>query len=287
MGALRFPTFISLYSFQLVQMGIAGAKRILGLVTSETELDENASGAARPVRGEVRFSGVGFAYDAKPTLEDLSFTVAPGETVAIVGKTGSGKTTLTRLLNRMYDATAGAIEIDGTDVRQWSIESLRQQIASIEQDVFLFSRSIADNIAFGSPGVSRERIEEVARAACAHDFIMEFKEGYETVIGERGVTLSGGQKQRLAIARAFLADPRILVLDDSTSAIDSKTEDEIQRAMRRVSRARTTFIITHRLSQIRWASRILVLEAGRMTAFGTHEELMRTSAEYARIFKRN
>ena len=287
MGALRFPTFISLYSFQLVQMGIAGAKRILDLVKTETELDENTSGRAQPIRGEVRFTDVGFSYDSKRSLEGISFHVAPGETVAIVGKTGSGKTTLTRLLNRMYDAGAGTIEIDGVDVRDWSMMSLRRQIASIEQDVFLFSRTIAENIAFGSPGVGRERIEEVARAACAHDFIMEFKEGYETVIGERGVTLSGGQKQRIAIARAFLTDPRIIILDDSTSAIDSKTEDEIQKAMRHISRQRTTFIITHRLSQIRWASRILVLEAGRMTACGTHEELLRTSPEYARIFRRN
>jgi ATP-binding cassette subfamily B protein len=287
MTAFRFPTFISLYSFQLVQMGIAGAKRILALVTSDTELDENARGTARPIKGSVRYSDVSFAYDTKPCLEHISFSIEPGETIAIVGKTGSGKTTLTRLLNRIYDATSGSIAVDGIDVKDWSMMSLRQQIASIEQDVFLFSRSIADNIAFGCPGVSREKIEEVARAACAHDFILEFKEGYDTVIGERGVTLSGGQKQRLAIARAFLTDPRILILDDSTSAIDSKTEDEIQKAMRHISRSRTTFIITHRLSQIRWASRILVLEAGKATAFGTHEELMRTSPEYARIFVRN
>jgi ATP-binding cassette subfamily B protein len=230
---------------------------------------------------------VGFSYDTKRCLEGISFRAAPGETIAIVGKTGSGKTTLTRLLNRMYDASAGRIEIDGVDVRDWSMMSLRRQIASIEQDVFLFSRSIAENIAFGLPGVTRERIEEVARAACAHEFIMEFKGGYDTVIGERGVTLSGGQKQRIAIARAFLTDPRILILDDSTSAIDSKTEDEIQKAMRRISHERTTFIITHRLSQIRWASRILVLEAGRPAAWGTHEDLMHSSPEYARIFRRN
>jgi ATP-binding cassette subfamily B protein len=286
MNAFRFPTFISLYSFQLAQMGIAGARRILHLLTTTTELDENAGGVSRPIRGAVEFRGVGFSYGDKPSLAGVSFRVEPGETIAIVGKTGSGKSTLTRLLNRVYDATTGSILVDGVDVREWSIESLRSQIASIEQDVFLFSRTIRENIAFGSPAVSRERVEEVAKAACAHDFIMEFKDGYETVIGERGVTLSGGQKQRIAIARAFLTDPRILVLDDSTSAIDSRTEDEIQKAMRRISRERTTFIITHRLSQIRWASRILVLERGRVTAAGTHEELLRASPEYARIFVR-
>jgi ATP-binding cassette subfamily B protein len=287
MNAFRFPTFISLFSFQLVQMGIAGARRILHLLNAETELDENAAGAARRIEGAVEFRDVGFVYEAKPVLADVSFQVAPGETIAIVGKTGSGKTTLTRLLNRIYDATTGSIKVDGIDVREWSMMSLRSQIASIEQDVFLFSRTIRENISFGSPGVGQDRIEEVAKAACAHDFIMEFADGYETVIGERGVTLSGGQKQRIAIARAFLTDPRILILDDSTSAIDSKTEDEIQKAMRHISRRRTTFIITHRLSQIRWASRILVLDGGRVKAFGAHEELLRASPEYARIFVRN
>jgi ATP-binding cassette subfamily B protein len=287
MTVFRFPTFISLFSFNLVQMGIAGAKRILELINAETELDENRGGASKPIAGSVAFRNVSFSYDTKHALDSVSFSVEPGETIAIVGKTGSGKSTLTRLLNRIYDATSGAILVDGIDVKHWSMESLRSQVSSIEQDIFLFSWTIAENIAFGIPGIGREKIEEVARAACAHDFILEFKEGYDTVIGERGITLSGGQRQRIAIARAFLTDPRILVLDDSTSAIDSKTEDEIQRAMRRISRNRTTFIITHRLSQIRWASRILVLEKGKVTAFGTHDELLATSPEYNRIFVRD
>jgi ATP-binding cassette, subfamily B, bacterial len=165
------------------------------------------------------------------------------------------------------------------------LQSLRSQISTIEQDVFLFSQSIAENIAFGAPGTAtREQIEQAAREAQAHDFIMSFPDGYDTVIGERGVTLSGGQRQRLAIARAFLTNPRILILDDSTSAIDSSTEDQIQRAMRRVLQGRTTLLITHRLSQIRWADRILVLRSGKLVAQGTHEELLQSSPAYRRIF---
>ncbi len=171
--------------------------------------------------------------------------------MAIVGQTGAGKSTLTKLVNRIYDTSAGQVLVDGIDVREWSLESLRGQISTIEQDVFLFSRTIAENIAFGASGqATRADIEQAAREAQAHDFIMGFPEGYDTVVGERGVTLSGGQRQRIAIARAFLTNPRILVLDDSTSAIDSATEDQIQRAMRRVLQGRTTLLITHRLSQI-------------------------------------
>jgi ATP-binding cassette subfamily B protein len=219
-------------------------------------------------------------------LEDISFHVEPGQTVAIVGQTGSGKSTLTDLINRTYDVTKGRILIDGVDVREWNLAPLRSQISRIEQDVFLFSRSIAENIAFGAPGTSQEEIERAAKEAQAHEFIKSFNEGYETVIGERGVTLSGGQRQRLALARAFLNDPRILILDDSTSAIDSATEDEIQKAINRAQQGRTTLLITHRLSQIRWADHILVLDQGKLIASGTHEHLLRTSAVYRRIFAR-
>jgi ATP-binding cassette subfamily B protein len=285
-GTLRFPTFISIFSFNLVQLGVAGARRILELMNTETELDENESGVTKPIRGEVTFRDVSFSYDGKPVLSDINFTARPGETVAIVGQTGSGKTTLTRLINRIFDADSGSVQVDGVDVRDWRMESLRSQISTIEQDVFLFSRSLAENIAFGCKDADPESIEQAARTAQAHDFITGFGEGYETTIGERGVTLSGGQRQRIAIARAFLTDPRILILDDSTSAIDSATEDQIQRAMRRISSQRTTFIITHRLSQIRWADRILVLRRGRLVDQGTHEELMARSEDYRRIFAR-
>jgi len=286
LGTLRFPTFISIFSFNLVQMGIASAERILTLINTETHLDENVDGFAQPMRGEVVFENVCFGYNDTCMLNNINFRVNPGETIAIVGQTGSGKTTLTQLINRIFDVEAGRVLVDGVDVRDWSLEALRSQISTIEQDVFLFSRTLAENIAFGCADASRADIERAAREAQAHDFIMSFPKGYDTEVGERGVTLSGGQRQRIAIARAFLTDPRILILDDSTSAIDSATEDEIQRAMRRISRQRTTFIITHRLSQIRWADRILVLRRGELIDQGKHDELMARCAPYRQIFAR-
>ena len=286
LGTLRFPTFISIFSFNLVQLGVASAERILELINTETELDENEAGIARPIRGEVAFENVSFSYNGKPVLKDVSFIARPGETVAIVGQTGSGKTTLTRLINRIFDTHGGRVLVDGVDVRDWNMESLRSQISTIEQDVFLFSRTLAENVAFGCADASQEAIEQAAREAQAHEFITGFSDGYETEVGERGVTLSGGQRQRIAIARAFLTNPHILILDDSTSAIDSATEDQIQRAMRRISRQRTTFIITHRLSQIRWADRILVLRRGELVDQGSHAELMERCKDYRQIFAR-
>jgi ATP-binding cassette, subfamily B, bacterial len=286
MAVLRFPTFISIFSFSLVQLGMAGARRILEMINSETDLDENEQGHSQRVQGEVVFEDVTFSYDGLPVLKNVNFTARPGETVAIVGQTGSGKTTMTRLINRIFDVEDGRVLVDGVDVRDWALEALRSQISTIEQDIFLFSRTIAENIAFGVADASPEAIERAAREAQAHDFIMSFGDGYDTLIGERGVTLSGGQRQRLAIARAFLTDPRILILDDSTSAIDSATEDQIQRAMRRISRQRTTFLITHRLSQIRWADRIVVLQQGELVDQGSHKELLARSEAYGRIFAR-
>ncbi len=285
-GVLRFPTFVSIFSFNLVQLGIASARRILEMVNTESDLDENEEGVTRPIQGEVQFENVSFSYNSTPVLKGISFTAKPGETVAIVGQTGSGKTTLTRLINRIFDADEGRVMVDGTDVRDWSLESLRSQISTIEQDIFLFSRTLAENIAFGCVDATQTAIEQAAAEAQAHDFITGFSDGYETEVGERGVTLSGGQRQRIAIARAFLTNPRILILDDSTSAIDSATEDQIQQAMRRISSQRTTFLITHRLSQIRWADRILVLRQGELVDQGTHEELLARSEPYQRIFAR-
>jgi ATP-binding cassette, subfamily B, bacterial len=285
-AAMRFPIFVSIWAFSLVQLGLSGAKRILDIINTETELDENQDGHDERIVGDVVFENVSFGFEDGGLLENLSFHVRPGETIAIVGQTGSGKSTLTELINRTYDVTEGRILIDGVDVRNWSMSTLRSQISKIEQDVFLFSRTIAENIAFGAPDATQEQIEKAAQEAQAHDFIMSFKDGYQTEIGERGVMLSGGQRQRLALARAFLSSPRILILDDSTSAIDSATEDEIQKAIRRAQQGRTTLLITHRLAQIRWADHILVLEQGQVVAYGKHEDLLRTSEPYRRIFAR-
>ena len=294
-GTLRSPIRFLLTTSSVVQQSMASARRILDMILTETELDQNSAGTSQPIRGDIVFDAVSFAYDegrdvagqrpASSVLRDISFHASPGQTVAIVGQTGAGKTTLTRLLNRTFDASAGRVLIDGIDVRDWSMDSLRAQIGTIEQDIFLFSRSIAENIAFGArTPVAQAQIEAAAREAQAHEFITSFPDGYETMIGERGVMLSGGQRQRIAIARAFLSDPRILVLDDSTSAIDSTTEDQIQRAMRRILQGRTTLLITHRLVQIRSADHILLLKNGRLIAQGTHAALLAESAAYRQIF---
>jgi ATP-binding cassette subfamily B protein len=283
---LDFPTWTSIWAYSQISSGLAGARRILELINRENDLDQNTLGSSQTMRGEIEFRNVTFAYpNGEPVLQDISFTVKPGQTVAIVGQTGTGKTSLMKLVNRTYDTSHGKILVDGVDVRDWNLASLRSQISIIEQDIFLFSRSIAENIAFGKPVATRLEVEAAARSAQVNDFIHEFEKGYDTVIGERGVTLSGGQRQRLAIARAFLTDPRILILDDSTSAIDSATEDKIQRAIAAAAKGRTTLIITHRLSQIRWADLIVVLRKGRIAAIGNHNELMKTSDAYARIFR--
>jgi len=286
---LEFPTFTSTFAYSQISSGISSARRILELINRETNLDQNAQGRAEPIQGEVEFRNVSFRYALSgvndEVLQNITFKVRPGQTVAIVGQTGAGKTSLVKLINRTYDVTHGQVLIDGVDVRDWNLAALRSQVSMIEQDIFLFSRSVSENIAFGKPDATKEEIEMAARSAQADDFIQSFDKGYETVVGERGVTLSGGQRQRIALGRAFLTDPHILILDDSTSAIDSATEDKIQRAISNAARGRTTFIITHRLSQIRWADLIIVLRKGRIAAIGTHDELMKTSEAYSRIFR--
>ena len=284
---LGFPTFAAQFAYSRVSSGMAGARRILELINAKTELGQNVAGRTAPLLGEIVFENVTFGYQSTgedTVLEDVSFRVAPGQTVAIVGQTGSGKSTIAKLINRTYEVDAGRILADGLDLRDWNLESLRRQISIIQQDIFLFSRTIAENIAFGRPDTPQEEIEAAARAAQAHDFVSSFQDGYDTVIGERGVTLSGGQRQRLALARAFLTKPPVLILDDATSAIDSETEDRIQRAIERAAAGRTTFLITHRLSQIRWADLIIVMRQGRVEAVGTHDELLQDSVAYRNIF---
>ncbi len=285
LSLLGFPTFTSLFAYSQISLGFAGARRILQLMNTENKLDQNVQGFNKPIKGEISFENVSFGYnDEETNLEDINIRIIPGQTVAIVGQTGSGKTSLVKLINRTFDVRTGSVKVDGVDVRDWYLETLRNQISIIEQDIFLFSRSIADNIAFGKPEASREEIIQAAKEAQAHEFILSFEKGYDTIIGERGATLSGGQRQRLALARAFLTSPRILILDDSTSAIDSETEDKIQQAIFRAAEGRTTLIITHRLSQIRWANQIIVMRKGKIAAIGTHEELMESSASYQKIF---
>lgn len=280
-----FPTFISLFAYSQISLGLAGAQRLLDLINRENNLDQNLQGYSGEMKGEIEFRDVSFSYDGKESvLKNISFKIKPGQTIAIVGQTGSGKTTLAKLVNRTYDCSSGRVMVDGVEVRDWNLEALRKNVSIIEQDIFLFSRSVRENISFGVPEANEELVEKAARAAQAEEFIYTFEQGYNTVIGERGVTLSGGQRQRLALARAFLTNPRILILDDSTSAIDSATEDKIQRAIYAATRGRTTIIITHRLSQIRWADLIVVLKKGEMAALGTHEELMQSSEAYRRIF---
>lgn len=285
LSLLGFPTFVSLFAYSQISLGIAGARRILELLNTENNLDQNLEGYSQPIKGEIVFDNVTFGYlQNEPILNDITIKIQPGQTVAIVGQTGSGKTSLAKLINRTFDVQSGTVSVDGVDVRDWYLESLRSQISIIEQDVFLFSKSIAENIAFGKQDATIEEIIDAAQEAQAHEFIMTFEKGYDTIIGERGTTLSGGQRQRLALARAFLTSPRILILDDSTSAIDSETEDRIQQAIFRAAQGRTTLIITHRLSQIRWADLIIVLRQGEVTAIGSHEELMKKSKSYQKIF---
>ncbi|MBN1487128.1 MAG: ABC transporter ATP-binding protein [Anaerolineae bacterium] len=289
-----FPTWAAQFAYSRVASGIASSRRLLEVITARTDLDQNITGYTEKMRGAVTFENVTFCYESTgcesgnspSTLSNINFQVHPGQTVAIVGQTGSGKSTIAKLINRIYDVNSGRVLVDGVDVRDWNMEALRRQISIIEQDIFLFSRSIADNIAFGYPGAEQQVIVSGAESAQAHEFITGFKEGYATVVGERGATLSGGQRQRLALARAFLTDPAILILDDATSAIDSATEDHIQRAIEKAAVNRTTFLITHRLSQIRWADLIIVMRKGRVAAIGTHDILMETSKEYRNIFAR-
>jgi len=272
----------------ILAMASAAGERIFQILDAQSEVEDAPDAVPLPpVRGHVRFEDVSFGYFGRHrVLDSLSFEARPGEVVALLGATGSGKSTITNLIPRFYDPVEGCITIDGYDIRQVTLNSLRDQIGTVLQETGLFAATIRENIAFGCPDAGEDDIVAAARAAQAHDFILEMPDGYDTDVGERGVTLSGGQKQRIAIARALLKDPRILILDDATSSVDTETEHLIQLALERLMQGRTSFIIAQRLSTVRLADLILVLEKGRIAARGTHEELLRTSGLYAEIYHR-
>ncbi len=286
MGILVFPTQILRFLLDVITLGFAGSSRIYTTLTTQSILEKGADLPLENIKGDITFTNVTFAYEegARPAVIDLSFDLKAGETLAVIGPTGSGKTTIGKLLLRLYDIDEGSISIDSLEVNQIEINHLRSQVGMIEQDIMLFSASIRANIAYGVPNLTDEEIEAAAKAAQAHDFIMSFPDGYDTIIGEKGVTLSGGQRQRVAMARTFVTNPKILVMDDSTSAIDAQTEAKISAAMEGLLKNRTTIIITHRLATLKNADKILFLRNGTAEKIGTHQELIAPFEPYRQIF---
>ncbi len=272
-------------AYQDIQEGLAAAVRVFQVLDAKTDVREKPDAIVLPpVSGAVVFKQVCFGYERHLVLHDINMEIQPGEIIAIVGRTGSGKTSLVNLIPRFYDVTSGYIRIDGHDIRNVTLRSLRSQIALVSQQTILFNDSVRNNIAYGNTDASLENIIAAARAACAHEFIEELPEGYDTLIGEAGIKLSGGQRQRIAIARALFKDAPILILDEATSSLDSESEKAVQQALENLMRNRTTFIIAHRLSTIRKAHRIMVLSQGRIVEQGTHDELLRHSGEYQKLY---
>jgi ABC-type multidrug transport system fused ATPase/permease subunit len=292
----RFNIFVTMLIMPLRMLGMwigqaqratASGERIFEVLDEPEEIGDRPDSIELPAGpGHVRFEGVSFGYDRdRPVLDAIELDIEPGRTVALIGHTGSGKTTLAALVPRFYDVTTGRVAIDGHDVRDVTLSSLRTEIGVVAQDPFLFSATVRENIAFGAPGAEDEDVERAARLAQAHGFIEELPNGYDTVIGERGITLSGGQRQRLAIARALIVDPRVLILDDATASVDATTEALIRTGLREAMEGRTTLIIAHRLSTIALADELVVLDEGGIAARGTHEELLASSAVYREIYE--
>jgi len=303
-GSLTLGAFTAFYAYMLMlispmrtlgvflgmaQRAVASGARVFQILDRQPEMTVPEGAPPLPAGdGHVELRGVSVTYEGSsdPALRDVDLDVAAGTTIALVGTTAAGKTTLVSLIPRLYDATAGRVLVDGADVREVQLDSLRHATALVTDDPFLFSASVHENIAYARPDASREDVEAAARRAQAHEFVAALPEGYDTLIGERGLTLSGGQRQRLAIARALLADPRILILDDATSSVDASTEQEIKTALREVMEGRTTFVIAHRLSTIALADEIAVLERGRLVARGPHDELVEASGLYREIVEK-
>jgi ABC-type multidrug transport system fused ATPase/permease subunit len=294
-GFIAFNLYLGMLIMPLRSLGMwigqaqratASGERIFQVMDEPEEVADRPDAVPLPAGGgHLRFEGVGFEYmEGRPVLQDIDLELAPGKTIALIGHTGSGKTTLTSLVPRFYDVTSGRVTLDGVDVRDVELKSLRHAIGVISQDPFLFSATVRENIMFGAPELEDAEVENIARLAQAHEFVERLPDGYNTVIGERGITLSGGQRQRLAIARALAVDPRVLILDDATASVDASTEARIRVGLREAMRNRTTLIIAHRLSTIALADEIVVLDDGRIAARGTHDELLATSEVYRDIY---
>jgi ATP-binding cassette subfamily B multidrug efflux pump len=293
---VAFANYVAMAFFPVLMMGMivammssaaASATRVFEILDARSEVAQRPDAIVLPaIEGRVAFENVSFRYyeGGEHVLQDITFAAEPGQSVALLGATGSGKSTIINLIPRFYEVTDGRVTIDGYDVRDVTLESLRQQIGIVLQETTLFEGTIRENIAFGRPDATMEQVVEAARAAEAHEFISGFPDGYDTRVGERGVTLSGGQKQRVAIARALLLDPRILILDDATSSVDLVTEYRIQKALDRLMQGRTSLVIAQRVATVLNADQILVLDQGRIAACGTHEELLATSEIYADIY---